>query len=80
MYKRRMPTFLAPLQPIRFCTTSKANPPGVYYWKVSPQHRGNADFRLVPGGRSAYSILILNSSDQVLSTAAQDVARYFGEM
>jgi len=80
MFKRRGLAFLALLPPILcYAASNQVNPPGVYCRKVSRHIEGSANFRLVAGGRSTFSILIPNSSDPVFNTAAEDTARYFSE-
>ena len=80
MFKSCMLAFLALLPPMLCCAAAnQVDPPSVYFQKVDRQIEGNANFPLVAGGRSTFSILILNNSDPVLTTAAEDAARYFRE-
>ena len=80
MFKCYMLAFLALLPPTLCCADSnQVNSPSVYYRKVDRYIEGNANFPLVAGGRSTFSILILNNSDPVLTTEAEDASRYFRE-
>ncbi len=80
MFSRRMPAFLALLFPILCCAASnQVNPPGAYFRTVDRHIESGPTLLLVAKGQPTFSILVLNSSDPVLATAAADTARYFRE-
>lgn len=80
MFSRRMLLLLVLLLPTLYCAASdQVNPPGVYYRKVDRHVDGKATFTLVAGGRPTFSLVVFDSSDPILSTAADDTARYFRE-
>ncbi len=58
---------------------AEVDPPSEYSRQVRRSIEGSTSFQLVDLGRPAFAIWVADSKDVILNTAAEDLARYFGE-